>query len=65
MDNFNPPAGSVGAGAGQQLHDGRVHSPPARGCHCRRAGPDHSGTATLVETNVAKRYAHEYAIKHK
>ena len=33
----------VGAGAGEQLHDGRVYTPPAGGCRDRRAGQNHSG----------------------
>jgi hypothetical protein len=41
---------SVAAGAGQQLHDGWVHSPPAGGCRCRGAGQNHSGTTAGVRS---------------
>ena len=57
MDNFNSAADSVAAGAGEQLHDGRVHSHSAGGRHRRGARQDYSGPPTLIETRQAKRSA--------
>ena len=48
MDDCGNTDGSLVAGAGEQLHDGRVHSRPAGDCHCRGAGQDHSGPECRV-----------------
>ena len=45
---------SVAAGVGEQLHDGRVYSPPAGACCCHGAGPDHSGTTTGVRSRYGQ-----------
>ena len=54
MDDRCDTDNSVGAGAGEQLHDGRVHSPPAGACHRRVAGQDYSGTTTGVRSRYGQ-----------
>jgi len=36
------------AGIGEQLHDGRLHPYPARGCNRRHSGQSDSGTPSVV-----------------
>jgi len=38
----------VGAGAGEQLHDGRVDSHPAGNCHYRDSAQRYSGTQRIA-----------------
>jgi len=51
VDSLGGFAAVVGAGASDQVHDGRVHSPPADDCHRRGTGQDYAATAT-AETGV-------------
>ena len=44
MDDRYDIDNSVGSGAGEQLHDGRVDSHPAGNCCCRGAAQHYSGT---------------------
>ena len=41
---------SVGAGDGEQLHDGRVGSPPAGNCRCHGPAQHHSGPTSGVRS---------------
>lgn len=44
MDNRYDTDNSLGAGAGEQLYDGRVDSHPAGNCYRRGAAQRYSGT---------------------
>ena len=48
MDDRCDTDNSVGAGAGEQLHDGRIYSHPAGNCYYRGAGQHYSGTKSFV-----------------
>ena len=48
MDDRCGTVGSMAAGFGEQLYDGRVHSRPAGGCHYRCVGQGHSGAENPV-----------------
>ena len=47
VDDCGNNDGSLVAGAGEQLHDGWVHSHPAGDCHYRGADQGHSGATTI------------------
>jgi hypothetical protein len=53
VDDCDDIAGSVGAGIGEQLYDGRIHSYPVGDCHCRGAGQDHTRATSPVGTQAA------------
>lgn len=42
MDNFYRAHRFLGAGIGEQLHNGRVYSHPSGACSGHRTGQDHS-----------------------
>ncbi len=48
MDNRCNTNGSMAAGIGEQLHDGRVYSHPAGDCDYHRADQNHSGPENLI-----------------
>ena len=48
MDDRCDTDNSVGAGAGEQLHDGRIDSHPTGNCCYRGAGQHYSGTQSFV-----------------
>ena len=48
MDNCFDTDNSVGAGAGEQLYDGRFDSHPAGNCYCRGADQHYSGTKSII-----------------
>ena len=48
---------SVAVGADEQLHDGRVYSPPAGGSLCHGAGGHHSKTANGTREGQAVAHA--------
>ena len=48
VDDCDSSAGSVGIGAGEQLHDGRIHSPSVGSCDRRGARQSHPGTTARV-----------------
>ena len=52
MDNCSDIDNSVGAWAGEQLHDGWVHSHPAGSCHYRDTCQRYFGTQSIVAQEV-------------
>ena len=60
MDDLGNTDSSMAAGAGEQLHDGRVRSPPAGDCRCPGAGQDHPGAANKL---ASRRREAETALK--
>ena len=49
VHNSCNPVGAVGAGPGEQLHDGRIYSPPARYRRGHGPGEFHPGTAIALK----------------
>ena len=52
VDNRGDTDSSLGAGAGEQLHDGRVHPYFACGRTCRGRNQRHSGPKTLAANEL-------------
>jgi hypothetical protein len=50
VDDCSDTDSFVAAGVGDQLHDGRVYSPPDCGCRCRDSDPIYSGTRIAIWT---------------
>ena len=55
MDYFCDSFGFVGAGIGDELYDGWIHSCPAGHRHRRGAGPGYARTKTDVKNNLIEK----------
>lgn len=53
MDNRRDTIGALGAWVAQLVHDGGIHSRPARGGGDRHPRPDHPGTPTALRSEAA------------